>query len=51
MHTIIAAADTRQRLLLAAALVHGSPMDPNIIAATPVVSTPAQLDEDLAIVP
>lgn len=46
--TIIADANAHQRLLLAAILVHGSPMNLNAIASTSVAATEAQREEYLA---
>lgn len=47
VHTIIAAANAHQRLLLAATLVHGSPMNLNAIASTSVAGIDAQREEHL----
>ncbi|ROZ48991.1 hypothetical protein EEB13_03260 [Rhodococcus sp. WS3] len=48
MHTTIAAANTHQRLLLAATLVLGFPSRLNIIAATPAASPDPHFEQYLA---
>ncbi|MGW8538641.1 hypothetical protein ACWGK5_31420 [Rhodococcus qingshengii] len=49
VHTIIADTNAHQRLLLAATLVHGSPMNLNFVTSTSVAGIDARREEYLTV--